>query len=305
MSSPAESRPRDGAEAAPLRHLVFRLEGRAYAIPLAQVAEICPPRDLNRMPHMPRAVEGMLELRGRLVPVLNLRERMSLPPAAEGHGGTILVLDLGGSATGLRVDAVDGVRVVPEDQVVTPSPVLAGLGGAWAAGFILEGEQVITILDVAVVLHLGAGRTHSRELMATLSLEQRLDEDLRRLIDLAPPKDHGQGGTRIIPQVESSISFTEQEMAKVMERVEGMLVCTDQAFRSIGYLKHEAGLGRLKGEERRIADLDKSTQALQDTVFELIQQMQFQDIARQKLERVLVHLRGMQTVISGKLKAPA
>ena len=254
---------------------------------------------------MPRSVEGMLELRGRLVPVLNLRERMALPPAAEGQEGTILVLELAGSATGLRVDAVDGVRVVPEDGVVPPSPLLAGLGGAWTAGFILDGEQVITLLDAAVVLHLGTGRSQGRDAMATLSLEERLDEDLRRLIDLAPPKESGPAGARIIPQIETSISFTEQEMAKVLERIEGMLASTDQAFRSIGFLKHEASLGRLKGEERRIAELDKSTQTLQDTVFALIQQMQFQDIARQKLERVLLHLRGMQTVIAGKLKTPA
>lgn len=305
MSTHPEAAPRAGAEAAPSRHLTFRLDGRVYAIPLGQVAEICPPRALNRLPHLPRAVEGMLELRGRLVPVMNLRERMSLPPAPEGSEGTILVLELAGSATGLRVDAVEGVLVVPEDARVPASPLLAGLGGAWAEGFILQGDQVITILDAAVVLHLGAGRTSSRERATALSLEERLDEDLRRLIDLAPPKEHGQAGARIIPQIESSISFTEQEVAKVLERVEGMLTSTDQAFRSIGFLKHEAGLGRLKGEERRIAELDKSTQELQDSVFGLIQQMQYQDIARQKLERVLVHLRGMQTVISGKLKTPA
>ncbi|HEX4846121.1 MAG TPA: hypothetical protein VFV26_07855, partial [Geothrix sp.] len=65
----------------------------------------------------------------------------------------------------------------------------------------------------------------------------------------------------------------------------------------------EAGLGRLKGREKDIADLERLNQDLQDTVFALIQQMQFQDIARQKLERVMAHLKGMQLAIAGKFRA--
>ena len=75
------SRPGDrDPEAADQRFLTFFLDGRSYGLPLAQVAEISPLRPLNRLPHMPRAVEGILELRGRVVPIMNLRERMSLPP---------------------------------------------------------------------------------------------------------------------------------------------------------------------------------------------------------------------------------
>ena len=91
-------------------------------------------------------------------------------------------------------------------------------------------------------------------------------------------------------------------LTKVLERVEGMLASTDRVFTGLGYLKQEAGLGRLKGHERDIAELERTNQEMQDTVFALMQQMQFQDIARQKLERVMVHLKGMQGAISGKLR---
>jgi hypothetical protein len=107
-----------------------------------------------------------------------------------------------------------------------------------------------------------------------------------------------------MPQIETSISYTEQEMSKVLERVEAMLSSTDKVFSGLGYLKQEAGLGKLKGRERDIADLESTNQELQNTVFSLIQQMQFQDIARQKLERVMVHLKGMQGAISGKFREP-
>lgn len=282
------------------RFMTFFLDGRSYGLSLQFVAEITPFRTLNKLPHMPKSVEGILDLRGRVVPVVNLRERMSLPPLDPSKVGTILVLDLGGVATGLLVDAVDAVMSVSEDELVPANPVLAGLEGAWVLGFIVQGERVITLLDAALVVNHGSGRTKGREILATLSLEERLDEGLRHLIELAPSK--GQDENRVLPQIESSISYTEREMAKVLDRVEAMLSSTDKAFRGIGILKQEASLGHLKGHERDIAEMERVNQDMQDQVFQLIQQMQFQDIARQKLERVMAHLKGMQVAISGKFR---
>jgi purine-binding chemotaxis protein CheW len=282
------------------RFMTFFLNGRHYGLPLRHVAEITPLRELNKLPHMPKAVEGILDLRGRVIPVVNLRVRMSLPPLEETLKGTILVLDLAGTATGLLVDAVDAVLSVPEEDLIPASPLLAGLDGAWVEGFIVQGDKVVTLLDAALVASHGGGRTQGREILASLTLEERLDDGLRRLIAMAPPK--AQGEHRVMPQIESSISYTEQEMAKVLDRVETMLASTDRVFQGLSYLKQEAGLGKLKGHERDIADLDRTNQEMQDMVFALIQQMQFQDIARQKLERVMSHLKGMQVAITGKFR---
>jgi purine-binding chemotaxis protein CheW len=291
----------DAREAAQQRFLTFHLDGRIYGLPLNRVAEISPFRELNKLPHMPKSVEGILDLRGRVIPVVNLRIRMSLPPLDASKVGTILVLDLEGQPTGLLVDGVEGVLSVGEGELVPASPLLAGLDGAWAEGFIVQGERVVTLLDALLITAQGAGRTHTRNAVAERGLEERLDEDLRRLIALAPPKE--QGEHRVMPQIESSISYTEQEMAKVLDRVEAMLGGADRTFRGLAYLKQEAGLGKLKGHERSIAELERTNQELQDTVFALIQQVQYQDIARQKLERVMAHLKGMQVAISGKFRA--
>ncbi len=300
-ASPMPQAKAQGRETGQHRFMTFFLNDRAYGIPLRHVAEITPFRELNRLPHMPKAVEGILDLRGRVVPVVNLRSRMSLPPLGSERVGTILVLDLAGTATGLLVDAVDAVVSVPETDLVPASPLLAGLDGAWVEGFIVQGERVVTLLDAALIANHGVGRTQGKEVLATLSLEERLDEGLRHLIEMAPSKE--QGENKVLPQIESSISYTEQEMAKVLERVESMLASTDKVFHGLGYLKQELGLGKLKGHERDLADLERMNQEMQDTVFALIQQMQFQDIARQKLERVMVHLKGMQGAITGKFRA--
>lgn len=297
---PAPQARAGGMEAAQRRFMTFFLDSRPYGLPLQHVAEICPHRELNKLPHMPKAVEGILDLRGRVIPVVNLRLRMSLPPLDASKTGTILVLDLAGQPTGLLVDAVDAVVSVPEEDLVPASPLLAGLEGAWVEGFIVQGERVVTLLDAALVASQGMGRVQGHEILAARDLEERLDESLRRLIDMAPPKDRTK--QQVLPQIEASISYTEQEMAKVLDRVEAMLAGTDKIFQGLGYLKQEAGIGKLKGQEQDIADLDRLNQELQDTVFMLIQQVQFQDIARQKLERVMAHLKSMQGAIAGKFR---
>jgi len=121
------------------------------------------------------------------------------------------------------------------------------------------------------------------------------------LIDLAPAKAEVESN-RIIPQMEAAIAHTEEEMAKVLDKVESILVSTDQAFQGMIRLKQESKLGRLPGQDAVIAELEKISQEIQDRVFGLIQMIQYQDIARQKLERVLNHLRGLQMIVGTKFR---
>jgi mannose/cellobiose epimerase-like protein (N-acyl-D-glucosamine 2-epimerase family) len=108
--------------------------------------------------------------------------------------------------------------------------------------------------------------------------------------------------SRIIPQMEEAISHTEQEMEKVLDKVETMLADTDKSFQGLVRLKQEAGLGHMKGLEATLAEVEALGTQLQNEVFELIQKLQYQDIARQKLERVLNHVRGLQVVVGSKFR---
>lgn len=281
--------------------ITFHLAGQTYALPLASVAEIVRFRELNRMPHMPKAVEGLLDLRGEVVPVVSLRTRLGLPPPERLETCFMLVMDLGASRAGLLVDAVASVVHAQAEELVPASRLLAGPEGAWVAAFIVRGAMVLPQLDPYRVASLGPVSVHG-DVALERTLEDRLEEDLKKLIELAPPKDFGDPKRRIIPQIEESVRFTEQEMEKVLQRVEGMLSGTDRAFQALTFLKQEAGLGHLKGHEATVAELERATQAIQDAVFGLINTVQYQDIARQKLERILSHLRGMQGVIASKLR---
>jgi len=305
FAAPRTAQPPGGtvaADAAFLRqYLSFQLAGHVYAVPLAQVAEITPNRELNRIPHMPRSVEGLLDHRGKVIPVVSLRSRMHLPAQEAALAENIVVLDLGGtSLVGILVDAVDAVLSASPEQLIPASPMLAGPEGAWVRGFLLQGKRIIALLDSAFITSFHGGRPELHS-MAIQNKEIALDQSLQELIDLAPPKAVADG-SRIIPQMEEAIAHTEQEMGKVIACVESMLNGSDLGFQALVRLKQEAALGRLKGEEANLALIEKLGTDLQDGVFGLLQQLQFQDIARQKLERVLNHIRGLQMIVGSKFR---
>ena len=283
------------------QYLSFLLDGHRYAVALGQVAEITPFKDLSRIPHMPPGVEGLLDHRGQVIPVISLRARMRLAAQDAGLSQNIVVLNLGGgSPVGVLVDAVDAVVGAVPGQVVPASPLLAGPEGAWVRGFILEEDRIITLLDTGFITALQGAGTQMHDARAQ-DQGRLLDQELKQLIELAPPKAQAERA-RIIPQMEEAIAHTESEMAKVIECVENMLTGSDQGFQALARLKQESALGRLKGEEAAIAELDRLGTELQERIFNLLHQLQFQDIARQKLERVLSHLRGLQVVMGAKLR---
>ena len=310
MSLPAaalEHGPRHGSASgaadasAPRQFLSFQLEGHIYAVPLAQVAEITPYRELSRIPHMPRSVEGLLDHRGHVVPVISLRSRMNLGHQDAHLSKNNVVLNRGGATpVGVLVDVVDAVISTTPEQMIPASPLLAGPEGAWVRGFILQGERIIALLDSGLITTFQGART---QLGAALAQDQgnALDEGLKELIKMAPPKAAADN-TKIIPQMEEAIAHPEKERAKVRDCVESMLSGSDKGFQALTRLKQEAALGRLKGEEGHLAEIEKLGSQMQDSVFSLIQQLQFQDIARQKLERVLNHIRGLQMIVGAKFR---
>lgn len=285
------------------QYLTFWLERHSYAIPLVSVAEITPNLELNRMPHMPPSVVGLLNLRGEVLPVINMRIRLGLPRLELTAFRNILVLEVEGSRIGLLVDAVDSVLAVGPENHVPVSPLLQGIHGQWVRAFLLQGDRTVLLLDPEEVTDTGDQARRGHRGHGAREAGQILDESLRKLIESAPDKDPRETG-KVLPQMQATIQQSEQEMAQVLDRVEAMLASTDLMFRGVARLKQEATLGRVKGHEKAVAEMDKVATEMQDRIFRVIQMIQFQDIARQKLERVLKHLHQLQGAISAKMRDP-
>lgn len=106
--------------------VVFRLAGGEFGVPIESVQEIVRvPDELTRVPKAPSFVEGVINLRGTVLPVIDQRRRFDLPPIARNDRQRIVVFLLSGMRTGFIVDSVTEVLKIPK-TAIEPSPKLSG-----------------------------------------------------------------------------------------------------------------------------------------------------------------------------------
>jgi len=124
-----------------VRHVIFRVDKERYGLPLAAVREVVvPPERFTRVPRAPAAVTGVMNLRGRVVTVVELRQLLGLPDGALPPSRVVL-LDRGRRDLGLLVTEVDGIEAV---ERVTPAP---GKAVPAVRGVTRLRGQAVTVLD--------------------------------------------------------------------------------------------------------------------------------------------------------------
>jgi len=102
----------------------FTLAGQQYAAPVERVQEVIRPRDIAPVPGAPHTLLGLMNLRGRLLPVIDGRQRLALKggDASDSANARVLVLDTGGEPAGLLVEAVGDLIRIDQEQIA-PVPV--------------------------------------------------------------------------------------------------------------------------------------------------------------------------------------
>ncbi len=107
------------------RFIVFQLGNEHYGLPIGAVDEIAGrPESLTRVPRAPAFVEGVMNLRGAVIPVIDQRRRFATGGEAEPGRGRVIVMTIGGLRAALAVDAVTGILAVPASEL-EPAPGLA------------------------------------------------------------------------------------------------------------------------------------------------------------------------------------
>ncbi|MGB9553112.1 MAG: chemotaxis protein CheW [Candidatus Caldatribacteriaceae bacterium] len=135
-----------------LQLVAFQLGEESYGVDIAQVQEIIRMQPVTRVPGAPTFVEGVINLRGRVIPVLDLRKRFNLPARQDTKDTRIVVVEVPPHTVGMIVDAVDEVLRISEDKVEPPSPFIASIDTEYLRGVgKLEGKLLI-LLDLSKVL---------------------------------------------------------------------------------------------------------------------------------------------------------
>src|SRR5919198_4274220 len=132
--------------------VVFQLGAELYGVEIARVHEIIRLQAVTRVPRAPAFVEGVINLRGKVIPVVDLRRRFGLPMAEHTRSSRIVVLEIGDQVVGFIVDGVSEVLRVNTSTVEPPSPVVAGIDSEYLNGIAKVDEQLIILLDLDRVL---------------------------------------------------------------------------------------------------------------------------------------------------------
>jgi purine-binding chemotaxis protein CheW len=132
--------------------VVFNLANEDYGVDIAAVDGIVKMQSITRVPHAPSFVEGITNLRGEVLPVIDLRTRFGLPVGETTKETRIVNVEVDGVRVGMVVDAVTEVLRVAEENVEPPSPLVTTVESAFITGIAKVDGRLIVLLDLAKVL---------------------------------------------------------------------------------------------------------------------------------------------------------
>lgn len=133
------------------RRIVFKLADEHYAVDIRKVKEIIKVMHITRVPKSAPYVEGVINLRGRVLPVLNLRKRFNMPET-EGSTKRFLVVEHNGALVGLIVDAVDEVLEFTEDMVLPPPLLSRTFNREFLEGIVKRQDDIVILLSIEKLL---------------------------------------------------------------------------------------------------------------------------------------------------------
>lgn len=141
------------AEAEPERHLVtFVLEREEFGIPIGRTREIVRVAEITRVPQAPPHIRGVMNLRGRILPVVEIRTRLGLSPAVPTARSRIVVVEAHGRTVGILVDAVAQVVKVVESAVVSAPEEVVSHRADYITGVARIGSRLIILLELEKAL---------------------------------------------------------------------------------------------------------------------------------------------------------
>ncbi len=132
--------------------VVFDLAAEFYGVDIGDVREIIRMQAITRVPGAPPFVEGVINLRGRVVPVVDLRKRLDLQVNDETKESRVVVVDIAGRDVGVIVDGVTEVLRIPLSSVEPPSSMITNADSDFLRGIARLEDKLIILLDLSKVL---------------------------------------------------------------------------------------------------------------------------------------------------------
>ncbi|MBN2073287.1 MAG: chemotaxis protein CheW [Actinobacteria bacterium] len=138
---------------ATIRELVtFKVAEEEFAVDILKVQEIIRMIEITRIPRTPEFVEGVINLRGKVIPVIDFRKRFNIQGKEEEKDTRIIVTDIGGKTLGFIVDSVSEVLRIPLSSIEPPPPVIAGIESEYINGVGKLDDRLLILINLDKLL---------------------------------------------------------------------------------------------------------------------------------------------------------
>ncbi len=134
--------------------VVFDLADEHYGVDIGAVESIIKMQPITGVPHASSFVEGVTNLRGAVLPVIDLRKRFGLPVRDATKDTRIVVVEMNGETVGMIVDAVSEVMSVPDENVEPPPSIVSTVEAVFITGIAKMDERLVILVDLNQVLNI-------------------------------------------------------------------------------------------------------------------------------------------------------
>ena len=135
-----------------LQLVTFTLRNEEYAVDILNVQEINRITEITQVPNAPFYVEGVINLRGKVMPVINLRKKFGLEDKETDDTSRIIIMDIQGVTNGLVVDSVSEVLRIPSDIGEPPPPMSSDMSYKFIKGVAKLEDRLIILIDIDMLL---------------------------------------------------------------------------------------------------------------------------------------------------------
>jgi purine-binding chemotaxis protein CheW len=153
----ATAAPKSNGPVPAQQYLTFQLAGQDYGVEILRVQEIKCWEKPTRLPHAPEHVQGVINLRGAVVPILDLRQRFNLHDSGYGAAAVVIVVKIEGPRAGLTagivVDTVCEVRNIESSELRPPPDLGTAFDSGFVRGLVVVEERMLILLDVAQLVN--------------------------------------------------------------------------------------------------------------------------------------------------------
>jgi purine-binding chemotaxis protein CheW len=133
-------------------HVLFKVADAEYALPAGEVLQMDSFEGATPVPGTASYVTGLVQVRGRVVPIVDLRVRFGLPPAPPSAGSRVVVVERGARVVGLLVDSAREVAEIPPGDVMPPPEVVAGSSAGFVRAVARVQGRLLFLVDTARII---------------------------------------------------------------------------------------------------------------------------------------------------------